>query len=315
MRTVGLALLALAGCIDEFQGSNIQVDFSSAMPAQASAQSLGPGLDELPSDIHFTMYAFQDATDADGVGIGHLFELQRFEIHRIVDLASPCFIDIGANVPFPGLHVSQFADKMREDRGILDISNPPPGKSEVDLIDVATAIQRQTNVGALASDQGPKVVSSASTGGYLAIAPDCTGSAGIPPPDCTDPASNKRRLQLCQDTWDDDPNLFEGTDRILTAPLNGITHGMVDGVNPINLAPIGGAQFFVDEGLDDFDGFAIYYVADGAAADDLGTLLLFGRPESITRGVIRVPMTSLLSPAITATLAIFANIDEDEVHF
>jgi hypothetical protein len=90
---------------------------------------------------------------------------------------------------------------------------------------------------------------------------------------------------------------------------------MVDGVNPINLAPIGGAQFFVDEGLDDFDGFAIYYSADGAPADDLGTLLLFGRPESITRGVIRVPMTSLISPAITATLAIFANVDEDVVHF
>ncbi len=315
MRTVGLALLALAGCIDEFQGSNIQVDFSSAMPAQASAQAMAPVMGELPNDIHFTLYAFQDATDANDIPVGHLFELQQFEIHRIVDLSSPCFIDVGAHVPFPGLHVSQFAEKMMEDRAILDISNPPPGRSEEDLTDVATAIQRQTNVGALASEQGPKVVSSASSGGYLDVAADCNGGAGIPPPQCTDDASNRRRLQLCQDSWDDDPSLFEGTDRILTSPLNGTTHGMVDGVNPVNFAPVGGAQFFVDEGLDDFDGFAVYYVADSAPDDDLGTLLLFGRPESITRGVIRVPMTSLISPAITATLAIFANIDEDEVQF
>ena len=314
MRTVGLALLALAGCIDEFQGSNVQVDFSPAMPAQASPQASGPGADELPTDIHFRLYAFQDATDADGNPVGHLFELQRFEIHRIVDLSSPCFIDAGPNVPFPGLHVSQFATKMKEERGILDIANPPPGKTEEELIDVATAIQRQMNVSALASDQGPKVVSSASTGGYLGIAADCTG-AGIPPADCIDAASNQRRLELCTNSWDDDPKLFEGTDRILTSPLNGTTHGMVIGLNPVNLAPIGGAQFFVDEGLEEFDGFAIYYVPDGAAADDLGTLLLFGRPESITRGVIRVPMTSLISPTITATLAIFANVDDDDVHF
>lgn len=282
------------------------------MPAQASAALPGVGPDELPSDIHFRLYAFQDATDSDGNPIGHLFELQRFEIHRIVDLRSPCFIDVG--LPFPGLHISRFAEKMQETLGILDISNPPPGKSEEDLVDVATAIQRQTNVGALASDQGPKVVTSVSAGYYPVIAPDCT-SPGIPAPSCTDDASNARRLELCERTWDDDPKLFEGTDRILTSPLNGVAHGMVDGINPVNFAPIGGAQFFVDEALEEFDGFAIYYVQDGAPADDFGTLLLFGRPEMSTRGVIRVPMTSLVSPSITATLAIFANIDDDEVNF
>lgn len=316
MRTAGLALLAIAaGCIDEFHGSNIQVDFAPAMPVQASAQAMGPAEGELPANVHFRLYAFQDATDADGNPVGHLFELQRFEIHRIVDLTSPCFIDVDADhVPFPGLHVTQFATKMKEDRGIEDIANPPPGKSEEDLIDVATAIQRERNIGALASDQGPKVVTSVSAGGYPAFAADCTGE-GVPPPSCTDDASNRRRLDLCTNAWADDVGLFEGTDRILTAPLNGTTFGMVTGLNPVNLAPIGGAQFFVDEGLDDFDGFAIYYVADDAPPEDLGTLLLFGRPESSTRGVIRVPMTSLVSPLITANLAIFANLDDDEVHF
>ncbi len=316
MRTVGLALLALAGCIDEFHGSNVQVDFAPAMLVQASAQAMGPAAGELPASTHFRLYAFQDATDADGNPIGHLFELQRFEVHRIVDLSSPCFIDTtGPNVPFPGIHVSQFATKMKEDRGIDDIANPPPGKSEDDLIDVATAIQRQMNVGALASEQGPKVVSSVSAGAYPGVAANCFDTAGIPPPMCTDDASNQRRLDQCNAAWDADDDLFEGTDRILTSPLNGATYGMVTGINPINFAPVGGAQFFVDEGLEDFDGFAIYYVDDFAADGDIGTQLLFGRPESTTRGVIRVPMTSLVAPAVTATLAIFANLDDDEVHF
>jgi hypothetical protein len=286
------------------------------MLAQASARAMMPAEGELPAATHFRLYAFQDATDADGNPIGHLFELQRFEIHRIVDLSSPCFIDTtGPNVPFPGIHVSQFATKMKEVRGIDDISNPPPGKSEQDLTDVATAIQRQTNVGALASDQGPKVVSSVSAGAYPDVAASCTDTAGIPPAMCTDDASNRRRLDQCTAAWNADAELFEGTDRILTAPLNGTTYGMVTGINPINFAPVGGAQFFVDESLDEFDGFAIYYVDDGAADTDVGTLLLFGRPESTTRGVIRVPMTSLIATTVTATLAIFANLDDDEVHF
>jgi hypothetical protein len=304
---VAIAVLGLAGCIDEFHGSNVQVDFAPAMPVQAAG--------ELPDDVHFTLYAFDDATDADGNPVGHLFELQRFEIHRIVDLGSPCFIDVGPNVPVEGLHVSQYAAKIEELEGIADITNPPPGKTEEQLTAVATAIQRQQNVTALAGSQGLEVVSSASSASYPAVAADCA-SAGIPPADCTDDASNARRLQLCTSAWHDDPALFEGTDRVLTSPLNGTTFGMVDGTNPVNFAPVGGAQWFVDESLDSFDGFAIYVQPDTAAASEPGDLLLFGRPEGpITRGVIRVPMTSASSPGVTASLAIFANLDDDEVHF
>lgn len=285
------------------------------MPVQASAAAAGPADGELPTNIHFTLYAFQDAADAQGNPVGHLFELQRFEIHRVVDLRSPCFIDVGPRVPFEGLHVSRYAAKMAEVKGIADVANPPPTASEQDLIDVSTARQRFMNVVALGSDQGPKVLSSVSGGAYPAIAADCTDTAGIPPPPCDDDASNRRRLAACQAAWDVDPRYFEGTDRILTAPLSGSVHGMVTGINPINLAPIGGAQFFVDENLEGFDGYAIYYRTDFAPEDDLGELLLFGRPESTTRGVIRVPMRSQISPAVTADLAIFANLDEDEVHF
>lgn len=315
MRTVALALLPLAGCIDEFHGSNIQVDFSPAMPVQASAQATAPGPGELPSGVHFTLYAFSDGVDDQGNPVGNLFEVQQFEIHRVVDPLSPCFIDVGANVPVPGLHVTQFAAKIQERTGITDIANPPAGATTEQLEDVATALQRQKNVAALAGSQGPKVVSSVSRAAYPSVAADCS-SPGIPPPSCTDDTSNQTRLELCQRAWRDAPALFEGTDRILTSPLSGTEYGMVDGLDPINLAPVGGAQFYVDEALENAGGYAIYYKQDSAPDTDLGTLLLFGRPErAITRGVIRVPMTSLVAPGVSATLAIFANLDDDEVQF
>jgi hypothetical protein len=100
---------------------------------------------------------------------------------------------------------------------------------------------------------------------------------------------------------------------VLTAPLGGVTHGMVDGRNPINMAPVGGAQFFLDEALDDIDAYAIYTQADGM--DTPGTQLLFGRPTMQTRGVLHVHLVSPADPALTAELAVFADLGQDDVHF
>ncbi|MDB4953068.1 MAG: hypothetical protein JWO36_637 [Myxococcales bacterium] len=326
------ALLAItsAGCIDTFSGSNVQFDFGNAMPAQASIGAT-PKAGELPANIHFTFYAFQ--TDAMA---GRLFEIQRFEVHRIVDLSSPCFIDVGEHVPHPGLHVSQYAKVIGEDTGISDIMNPPPGKTDQQKIDAATAVQRQMNVAALSSDTGIKVVTSASTGTYPALAADCTDTSGIPPPMCTDAAANARRLAMCQAEWQATTagraghDYFEGTDRVLTQPLNGTTNGFVDGMNPVNLAPVGGAQFYVDEILEGFDGYAVYWQYDDADGDgqpdyppsvpitdrnQIGEQLLFGKPTMPTRGIIHVHMTSLSNPALTAEAAIFANLAADNVQF
>ena len=138
---------------------------------------------------------------------------------------------------------------------------------------------------------------------------------------------------MCQAAWARDPNLFEGTDRVLTSPLNGTTYGIVDiAQNPINLAPVGGAQFFVDEALDDFDGFAIYWQYDDANHDgkpDYPTSVPLteqqrssarcccsASPTTPTRGVIHVAHDQLRrSRRLTAELAIFADLDEDDVHF
>ncbi len=329
MRTLALALLSLAGCIDEFRGSNVQIDLSTPTPAQAPLGTT-PSADELPGNIHFTLYAFKEYTNTSGMTVGSLFELQRFEIHRAVELSSPCYIDVGEHVPFPGLHVSQFYDVMKMKNGIDDIANPPASATERQKTEVATALQRSRNVDKLAADGGPKAVTSVSDGAYPPVAASCTDTNGIPPPMCTDDASNARRLAACQAAWSSDKNYYEGTDRILTLPLNGTVAGFVTGINPVNLGDIGGAQFFVDEALDDFDGYAIYWQYDDAnhdgmpdypasvpAADrnDLGVPFLYGKPDKVTRGVIQAHMTNQTNPSLTAELAIFAGLDDDDVHF
>lgn len=306
MRRV-LFAIALAGCVDGFRGSNVQIDLSPGTPVQAPI-----GRDPLPGELaansHLRLLAIQDVDGDQAV-----FEVQRFELHKIVDLTSPCFIDVGPNVRFPGLHVSQFGAAVADDTGIDDLANPPPGATEQQMIDAATAVQRMTNVAALDGPMGIRVVTSASPGGYPAVDPDCAGD-GLPPRTCRDAASNARRLAICQQAWRDDPALFEGTDRILTSPLNGTTFGFVDGLNPISPVPVGGAQFFVDAALAGTDQYAITVHADDAG-DAAGTLLFVGAPGGVTRGVTHVHLTSPGSPQLTAELAIFEDLGEDDVQF
>jgi hypothetical protein len=258
---------------------------------------------------HLTLYAYQ--TDPQ---VGRLFELQRFEIHKIVDLTSPCFIDVGDHVPHPGLHVSQYAAVIGQDVGIPDLANPPATATDAAKTAAATAVQRQTDVALLAGAGGIKAVTSASTSTYGAVGAACSDATGIPPPQCTDAVSNQRRLAACQAAWAADPDYYEGTDRILTSPLNGTAHGNVDGTNPINLAPVGGAQFFIDEVLDGFDGYALYEQTDAQTTPG-GTLMLFGAPTTPTRGVIHVHMTNPAAPTLFADLAIFSNVGQDDVSF
>lgn len=306
----GLAALAAGGCVDGFRGSNVQLDLSFGTPVQAHVVGR-PAADELPANAHFTIYAVQQDAMAD-----RLFELDRFEIHYLVDPSSPCFIDVGDNVPHSGLHVTQYANKIAEDTGIADIANPPASATDPQKILMATALQRMQNVRALGGASGipMKVVSSVSSTPYPAVAAACGGPADqLPPATCTDDASNQRRLALCQATWKSDPNLFEGTDRVLTAPLNGVTRGMVDGKNAINMAPVGGAQFFIDEALDNIDAYAIYTQTDGI--DTPGTQLYFGKPTMPTRGVRHVHLVSPGNPTLTAEMAVFADLGQDDVHF
>jgi hypothetical protein len=307
-----IAAAASGGCVDGFRGSNVQIDLSPLTPAQAHVGSAQTAT-ELPANSHFAIYGIQQGQDQD-----RLFELQRFEIHWLVDPTSPCFIDVDVgseHVPHPGLHVTQYAKKIAEDTGIADLANPPPTATEQQKRELATAMQRMTNVAALGdANRGIKAVTSASKATYPAMATDCSGAADlIPPPMCTDDASNQRRLALCQAAWNTDPNLFEGTDRVLTVPLHGETHGLVDGTNLINMAPVGGAQFSIDAPLDGIDAYAIYTQTDDM--DTPGTQLFFGRPTMPTRGVLHVHLVDPSAPVVTAEMAVFTDLGQDDVHF
>ncbi|TMQ14622.1 MAG: hypothetical protein E6J90_26550 [Deltaproteobacteria bacterium] len=313
-----VAAIAGSGCVDGFKGSNIQIDLSPATPAQAPI-GMAPGPGELPQPIHFSIYAIQE----DPVQ-NRLFEVTRFEVHHIVDKTSPCFIDVGEHVTYPGLHVTSFLPRVEQDTGIADPSNPPPGATDLQKELVASAIARRDTIDKLLTPFNPRdstapaglvAVTSASPARYPAVASDCNGPADqIPPPACMDDASNKRRLALCQATWKANPDLWEGTDRVLTAPLNGTTHGMtLVPRNAVSGTPVGGAQFFVDNALGNIDAYAIYFQADGM--DTPGTQLYFGRPAMPTRGVLHVHMTSPLNPALTAEMAVFTDLGQDDVHF
>jgi hypothetical protein len=314
---VAAAALALTGCVDGFQGANVQLDLSPATPVQAGALAT-PGPDEQPAAIHFTLYAITETT-VDQTTQDHLFEVARFEIHHIVDTSSPCFIDVGDHVPHAGLHVTQFAKRLEQDTGITDPAHPPAGATQSQIELVATALQRMTDIAALTGPGGLVAVTSASSALYPTVAPDCSGQPAdqIPPPSCMDDASNQRRLALCQQAWKKDSSLWEGTDRVLTAPLNGTTYGMVlNPDTPITHTPVGGAQIFVENALDGIDAYAIYLQADAAtAADGPGQQLYFGRPTMPTRGVFHVHLVNPDNAALTAEMAVFADLGDDDVQF
>jgi hypothetical protein len=308
----------VSGCVDGFRGANVQVDLSPATPAQAHYATTQPGgpaplATEVPANTHFTLFAIQEGAMAD-----HLFAVQDFEIHHIVDLTSPCFIDVGDHVPYPGIHVSQYAARVAQDTKITDPANPPASATAEQKVQYATAQQRMLNVSALAgvTANGVNAVVSASTAGYPAIAADCNGAATeLPPPPCFDDASNARRLALCQAAWSANPTLFEGSDRVLTEPLHGTTYGLVDGQNPISQGPVGGAQFFVDNALTDIDAYAIYVMPDGGPATPTGQPLFFGKPTMPTRGVLHVHLVDPENAALTSEMAVFTDLGQDDVHF
>lgn len=303
------AAIATSGCVEGFKGSNLELDLLPGAPVQALVREAPMGR-ELPANIHFTLYAIQQDEAQD-----RLFEVVRFEVHHIVDTSSPCFIDVGEHVPYPGIHVTSFEARVDQDTGIADPLNPPAGASEQAKEFAASARARSNAVTALAGPGGLAAVTSASTATYPAVASGCgVSQTEIPPPECFDDASNRLRLELCQAAWRMAPDLWEGTDRVLTAPLNGVTYGMTFVERaPISNTPVGGAQFFVDNALDDVDAYAIYFQADGM--DTPGTQLYFGRPTMPTRGVQHVRLVSPINPLLTAELAVFSDLGGDDVHF
>ncbi len=329
-----------SACVDEFKGANIQVDFGPAVPAQVRGGVAPIAGFQLPAPTHYRLFGVRETRDNDGVVLSSTYtELQRFEIHRIVERSSPCFIEPD-EARYPGLHAAAYESRIKEDTGITDVNAPPAGATEEQLIDVATAMQRTINIGGLSREPGtvkspmepalfvfggPKAVTSASPANYPAVGTVCADAdpnldrSLIPPDTCTDDESNKIRRDVCNAFWAANPDFYEGTDRVLTEPLAGTYFGIVTGQSPINNAVLGGTQFFVEDPVLDYDKFALHVLPDSASDTDTGMMLIEGRPASLTRGVIRgqllPPVVNEQTRNLVTPFAIFSDLGGDDVHF
>lgn len=341
-RLLTLGLLGLAGgCVQPFDGSNLQIDFAQGIQT-ATQPGRMPALDQPPQDTHYALYAADliYRTDAGGqvvvddggrpvIDQTYLFAVTEFEIQPLIDRKSPCLIDL-EETRFPGLHVSQALTKIQEVTGVTDPF--VVGLPEGDVTDVLNAIRRVDNLEKLES--GLKAVTSHDPFRYPATAPagQCPPASAdaLPDPACRDDASNAQRLKRCRAIWTAHPDYYEGSDKVFTLPLNGRYLGMVQGMNPLNSGAVGGSSMFVDENLIEHDVYLLnwqYDDLDGNGRPDFpasipvgersasGYPYLSGRPVSITRGVITVPMRHQTNSALRAELAIIPNLGHDDVHF
>jgi len=322
--------LLLGACVDVFSGSSVQINFLPGTLAPARPGAM-PAPDQPPANTYMTLYAVDHVRDENGTIVqAFLFPVHDFELRPVIDAGSPCFIDL-EGTRFPGVHVTKFVDKVKEATGISDPLKPPPGAAQGDRIDTLTAFTRNSNLGAL---QGAvKAVTSFSTFQYGAVASTCVEDEPsvnrdlIPPPQCTGTASNENRLRVCKEQWRQDPEFYEGSDKVFTLPLNGRFYGVVEGMNPINMGFLGGSSFFVDEVLDHFEGYAIHWqykdldgdggpdYPAGVEASDTGFLYMSGIPERRTRGVLNVRMVNGNNANIAAEMAIIPGLAEDDVNF
>jgi hypothetical protein len=324
---VGPALvLALAGCVEAFPGSNVQIDFGGNMPT-AALPGVTPSGQQPPASTYYSLYATREQRDENGdVVKDDQFHVEDFEIVRLINRASPCFIDLEGS-RYPGIHATRFLERLQLDTGIPDPLNPPDGVDPGDRIDVVTARQRMLFQPALEGSV-KSVVSASQSFQYGPVAADCNGDGSqIPPAECIDDVSNRLRLAACQREWRRDPNFYEGSDKVFSLPLNGIFYGVVAGQNPINGGTIRSSSFFVDEALNDVQGFTVRWqykdtdddgapnVPAGETLQPIGTLILSGRVRSITRGVLNANIVNPVDPSINARMAVFPDLASDDIEF
>jgi hypothetical protein len=325
------ALTAASACVKPYSGSDIQIDFSQA--TQTAATSTGAQMPNQPApNTYYILWSSEQAKDPNGAPTAtYLFHVVDFEIDPAINTASPCLIQMDTE-RFPGLHVTEFANKMSEQTGIVDPLNPPAGASQIDITDVLDAERRVGYLPFIAASV--KTITDPSTGAYGPSETTCiednpgADQTKFPPAKCTGDQSNANRLKLCHEFWSAHPTFFEGSDEVYTAPLNGNFRGMVEGTNPVNGGFLGGSEFVVPDVLtqnayfvawqykdEDGDGQPDFPASTPAADKPNGHLYMIGTPGQAARGVFNVPMANPNDPSIAANMAIFADLADDGTHF
>lgn len=341
--TAGVA--GLGGCVEAFDGSNLQIDFAMGVPA-AARPGRTPQPDQPPADTHFELYAADLVYQRDAQGAvvvddrgrpvieqSFLFKVTEFEIRPVIDRTSPCLIEL-EDTDFPGLHVTQIQAKVEEVIEAQVGTHDPfePGLDPALVSDLLGARRRfdqleklETILKAVTSHEAFRYPAAAAAGQCPPASADAIPDAG-----CKDDASNAQRLRRCRALWAAHPDFYEGSDKVFTLPLNGHYLGMVEGMNPRNDGFVGGSSMFVDENLvshtayllnwqyDDFngDGTPDFPMSVPAAERlDQGYLFMAGEPVEVSRGVTTVPLRHPTNANINADLAILPNLGHDDVHF
>ncbi len=311
-RLLWVALIApLAGaCIEPFEGSKIEVLFSSGVPV-AGANARGAP----PAGTHLELYAVKNES---------LFHLRNFQILPIVDPENPCFIETrgefaGTDVSASGVHISQWYAAS------FELYNQDGRISADEAGYLADAAERVRELEQLRN--GLKVVTATPYG--PPFNDDFPASeldeleAALPPRTATDAAANRQRRQVCEDFFSKHPTFYVGNDRLITRPINGIFLGVVDGQDPRNGGFVGGASMDIEANLADFDSLRINWQFDDpddprAAAlgsSDTGYHLMAGAPQRLARGIVNVRLVNENFPSISAQAAIFTNLGRDDSHF
>lgn len=353
MCLLGVLCLFGSGCVDAFGGAAYLMDFQPGVKTPALEGDTPPGPATPPFNTYFSFYVVQYVyqTDANGViqtdsngdpiidkSFAH--NTVDFEIARLIDTESPCFIDIEED-PFPGIQISEIVQRLKDDY----IINDPIAETDKPLnqrIEIVTAQARdalltdlQNKVKAIVSFsvvQPPGHPDSGLAVGTLCI-PDGGDRTDIPPSTCSDDESNAVRLNLCSAYWAANPRFYQGNDRTYTLPRSGQWFGAVNGTNPKNAAPyLGGAKFFSRSALtpNEVDALLMnwqYKDRDGDGQPDypagtpeaekslIGHHYMSGEPSGAVRGTIRIEMHNRTVDAVEGDITIFYGLGDDAVQF
>jgi len=328
-------LVVAGGCLDTFGGSNIQITFSSATQIPGPSDINNRDDDgRPPENTHYEFVAIRNADE----GGAFVFEVAEFEIAPLLTPGSPCFIETRE---FEGLHSTEVVTKLREDLGIPEGAEFDENTPVRDASRVITAARRVGNQQLLANSL--KAVVSHSPFRPPGPGTLCADEAGYDPTefprnDCIDDASNAARFALCESLFAAHPDYYEGNDQIFGLPLNGSFFGAVDGRDPRNQQPYGGASLFVDTNLEGIDALAVNFQYNCTVEDfenpDIGPSACqpqfpAGSPESSVgfhymsgtpaqgqqRGILRINLQNQLFSSLRAQAGIYVDLDDDNVNY
>lgn len=307
-RTVHLipvtALALTSACVESFSGSWMEFELGVGVHVP---EGDFPGNGQPPSGTHYEFWV---------VTGNNAFKMAEFQVVPVIDPAFPCFIE-DEETRYPGLHSTMILDRVKADS---NLANP----STAELGRLADAQVREENQGKVEAGLKAVVVydSGVDPATLTALA------ASVPAKEMIDDAANAQRRKICQDFYGAHPNFYVGNDRVYSLPLNGVFLGLVKGTNPINAAPVGGAGMASPVSLASFDELWVNwqfndlndprienFMGRGYGKSATGYHYLRGRPQKRTRDIINVPLTNAQFPSITAEVAIYPAIQDDDVHF